>query len=65
LTIELAGEFTLPVECMECKRLGRAQTIYKRIPAGRIVEPGEVSSGYCPEHVHVMEERWFGPRVPA
>ena len=59
LAVELVGEFTLAVECMECKK------IYKRVPAGRLVKPDEVSSGYCPECFPKIEERWFGKKVTA
>jgi len=59
LSIELAGEFTIPCVCMECHQ------VYKRLTAGRLVKQGEASHGYCPTCLPRVEESWFGKPVTA
>ena len=53
MTIELVSSTTLPVVCLECKRT------YKHIEAGYQVPAGAYSSGYCPDCLPAVEERWF------
>ena len=44
----------LPVECMTCHR------VYRNIPAGHPLLPGEHSSGWCPECLPAVHVRLFG-----
>lgn len=51
------GSALMPYRCMECK------LIYKYVPTIRSLEVGEVSSGYCPTCVPIVEARWFGNKI--